>query len=265
MGRHHVGPVSAIEDAALRHARAGRPVFPCHPATKRPLTRNGFYDASTDEGRVREWFGTPDPPMIGVRTGEASGLVALDVDSDLEAGVDGFVHLRELERAHGILPATASFVTPRGGSQFCFRHPGVRVPCSQGLLADGVDIRGDGGYSIFPPSVRADGCAYVADSQLPAAAMPEWLVELARGRHALTGIAAEEAIVPAGKRHAALVRFAGTLRAMGLGEAALLACGEAFLRHHCADPPERPIDYENARRAIRSIAKYPPQPNRRAG
>jgi hypothetical protein len=109
-----------------------------------------------------------------------------------------------------------------------------------------------------------DAPSYVADNQLPAAAMPGWLVELARGRRAETTAYGEEMIVPVGKRHAALVRFAGSLRAMGLGEAALLVCGEALLRYHCADPPERPIDYEKARRAIRSIAKYPPQPNRRA-
>ena len=47
---------NSLMAAALDHARRGIPVFPCHPADKGPLTRNGFKDASTDERQIRTWW-----------------------------------------------------------------------------------------------------------------------------------------------------------------------------------------------------------------
>jgi Bifunctional DNA primase/polymerase, N-terminal len=36
-------------DAAVSYARKGISVFPCKPREKIPATKNGFYDATTDE------------------------------------------------------------------------------------------------------------------------------------------------------------------------------------------------------------------------
>jgi len=53
--------------AALDDARRGIPVFPCHPADKRPLTRNGFKDATTDEQQIRAWWQQWPDALIGMR------------------------------------------------------------------------------------------------------------------------------------------------------------------------------------------------------
>jgi hypothetical protein len=86
--------MDSVEDsrheAALRHAENGYRVFPCPPRDKRPLTSNGFHDATTDADTIRAWaekhpgclWGTPD------------GLV-LDVDTH-EGGADGYTSYREL-------------------------------------------------------------------------------------------------------------------------------------------------------------------------
>ena len=43
-------------EAALQYARSGIPVFPCNPLDKKPLTPNGFYDATTDEAQITAWW-----------------------------------------------------------------------------------------------------------------------------------------------------------------------------------------------------------------
>ena len=71
-------------DPALDYAAHGRPVFPCNPEAgrfhKRPLTENGFYDASSDSAIVRAWWSRWPRALIGIPTGEAIGAVVLDID-----------------------------------------------------------------------------------------------------------------------------------------------------------------------------------------
>lgn len=184
MSRHHSvhtsgASTSPILAAALRHAAAGRPVFPVAPENKQPLVQNGFYSATVDRRRIERWFGGQRAPMIGLPTGRTTGLVVLDVDG--EAGAES---LRQLERRHGELPSTASVATPSGGQHYYFPWPGVRVITRAPISTDwpGVDIRGDGGYVVVPPSVRADGRAYVIDSEVPMAPMPAWVLKVVRER-----------------------------------------------------------------------------------
>jgi hypothetical protein len=99
--------------------------------------------------------------MIGVPTGPRSGFWVLDVDVDQARGNDGRASLAELEAEHGKLPQTVSTRTPRGGLHLLFRwSPHDSLRNSAGKLGPGLDVRGDGGYVIMPPSQRADGAAY---------------------------------------------------------------------------------------------------------
>ena len=45
--------VSMLE-AALEYADKGLPVFPCQAKGKKPVTENGFKDATTDRDRIIE-------------------------------------------------------------------------------------------------------------------------------------------------------------------------------------------------------------------
>lgn len=77
---------------AARHlARAGVPVFPCVPLGKQPLTRRGFLDASTDLGRVAQWWDRWPEANIAMPTGAPSGIVVVDVDVHASgSGFDAF-------------------------------------------------------------------------------------------------------------------------------------------------------------------------------
>ena len=102
----------------------------CTSAGKHPRTAHGFLDATTDVNTVRAWW-EDDFPLsnVGIRTGEESGLVVLDVDPRHE----GDESLRQLEAKYEPLPETPTALSGGGGRHFYFQHPGftsaVAVMC----------------------------------------------------------------------------------------------------------------------------------------
>ena len=160
-----------LHNAALAYARRGVPVFPCEPGAKRPLTRNGHWDATTDLRVVERWWKQWPSSNVGVPTGKKSGLVVLDVDLD----ASGPESLATLERAGTPVPKTARARTGGGGIHVFFRYPrGTEIRNSAGLLGPGLDVRGEGGYIVVPPS-RTKGLYEWVDSSPLAEA--SWLVE----------------------------------------------------------------------------------------
>ena len=87
--------------------------------------------------------------------------------------------LEDLESKHGKLPPTISAITGRGEHLY-FKLNGHAVRNSAGLLGPGLDVRGDGGYVLLPPSIHPSGRAYAwsVDSANEYADAPEWLYEL---------------------------------------------------------------------------------------
>lgn len=174
--------MSGVLEQALRYADRGYPVLPCCPRGKQPITKRGLRDASLDPGLIAGWFERRPDANVAIRTGAASGLLVLDVDGD-----DGYESLRALQREHAQLPCTATVVTPRGGQHIYFRHPGGTVANSAGRLGAHLDVRGDGGYILAPPSVGANGRRYEPDERAPLADPPGWLLGLLRGSQAAPG------------------------------------------------------------------------------
>jgi Bifunctional DNA primase/polymerase, N-terminal len=124
-------------------------VFPCEPGAKRPLTRNGHWDATTDPRIIERWWQRWPSANVGVPTGKKSGVVVLDVDVD-DGGLES---LAKLERAVAPAPKTARVRTGGGGIHVFFRYPrGTEIRNSAGLLGPGLDVRGEGGYVVVPPS-----------------------------------------------------------------------------------------------------------------
>jgi hypothetical protein len=168
------GPPPALLRAALAYARRGIPVFPCEPGGKRPLTYNGFWDASADPRRVEPWWRRWPDANVGVPTGQVSGLLVLDVD----ARGGGPESLAALQRAHGPLPRTARARTGGGGTHHFFGYPAEKeVRNSAGRLGPGLDVRGEGGYVVVPPSRTQS--AYRWLEKVPPAD-PTWLLTCLR-------------------------------------------------------------------------------------
>jgi KaiC/GvpD/RAD55 family RecA-like ATPase len=153
----------ALGDVA---AKLGLPVFPCLE-NKRPVTETGFKAATVDPERIVEMFSRKGSEMIGVPTGQASGLLVVDID--VRDDRSGMVWLNDNS---GALPPTRTHKTKSGGLHLVFRYPpGADIRNSAGRIAPGVDVRGEGGYVIFPPSPGYR----IADPAEPAD-MPLWLI-----------------------------------------------------------------------------------------
>ncbi len=185
--------------AAHSYARRGWRVFPVHTVDdgrcscrnpvcdrggKHPRTKNGLKDATINEGQIRNWWIRWPTANVGIVTGGASGIVV--VDTDPRHG--GNEALAQLAREHGELPATITSLTggSDGGRHFFFAHPGVRIVNKiggKGGWPTGLDVRGDGGYVVVPPSVHASGRRYAwqkgrAPGEVQIAALPDWLLAL---------------------------------------------------------------------------------------
>lgn len=136
--------------AAKRFARNGQPVFPIHASgekVKRPLTKHGWKDATTDGEQIKRWWRRyGENAAIGIPTGVKWDV--LDVDTKGEA--DGRVHLPKLNRL-GLLNGCKFVVrTPSGGWHLYFTaSPGTTNKAHAGL---GLDVRASGGYVLAPPS-----------------------------------------------------------------------------------------------------------------
>jgi len=172
-------------DAALEYCAAGCSVVPSPVQGKRALVRwKPWQQMRPDPEQLRIWFGRRWPRAnVAIITGRISDLVVVDVDP----AHGGLGTLAAMEADHQLLDRSATVQTPSGGRHYWFRHPGGRLSNSNKAVRDrygpGVDIRGDGGLVLAPPSVRLSG-AYrwrVGDpTTIPP--MPTWLVELLRTR-----------------------------------------------------------------------------------
>jgi putative DNA primase/helicase len=164
-------------DVALGYAdRRGWPVFPCRwdgPARKRPLTRNGFHDATTNPETIIRWWRQWPLALVSVPTGVRTGIAVLDIDvmDDLANGWDTLEDL-----GHSVLLDSPVAHTPSGGCHWYFANPERDLRCSAGLLGPGLDVRANGGSIILP----SPGSDYEWDpianfETMPLAPAPDWL------------------------------------------------------------------------------------------
>lgn len=189
----------SMKDAALDYATGGWHVFPLHFAKdghcscgksscarpgKHPRWHKvdlpkGLVNATTDSAQIETWWDRWPDSNIGLRTGLESGVFVLDVD-----GPEGEDSLSDLIAKCGPLPESVEALTGRGRHIY-FKHPGGAIPSRNGVIATALDIKGDGGYVILPPSVHYSGRSYQWElsshpDDVPVAEPPQWLLDLAR-------------------------------------------------------------------------------------
>ncbi len=90
--------------------------------------------------------------------------------------------LTALEAEHGSLPVTIEASTPRVGRHLYWQWPvdSREIRNSAGRIGTGLDVRGEGGSIVLPPSVLADGRRYrwVKNGAGTFADAPPWLIKL---------------------------------------------------------------------------------------
>lgn len=134
---------------ALQYLRNGYSVIPLKPRGKEPLIPwQEFQKRRATEAEVRGWFTKWPSANVGIVTGSVSGVAVVDLD-----GTEGISEGRRLGFTSPLLSITGK------GRQLFYRHTGVNV-CNAVRKYPGVDIRGDGGYVVAPPSVHPNGRRY---------------------------------------------------------------------------------------------------------
>ena len=165
-----------MESSPKLYPLAGWQLFPVEKHGKRPLTSNGFKDATSDTAKLDEWWLKHPGCNWGLATGNVSGLFVLDVD-----GAKGAAAMLAFVEQGLLIPDTLTVTTGRedGGWHLYFSIPSdLAIPCSIGTLAEGLDVKGNGGYVVLPPSIHASGRPYsYVDASAPIASPPAWLIE----------------------------------------------------------------------------------------
>lgn len=152
----------------------------CPTPGKHPRIKTGraFAAATTDEAQIRQWWAKWPAANIGIATGQGSQLAVVDID-----GQKGFDTLARVIAEHGggeQLPMTLTARSGRDG-------PGAHLyflceapsPSNSG---DGLDIRGDGGNLVAPPSMHVSGRPYAWVNAIAPAPMPPWLLHWFQNR-----------------------------------------------------------------------------------
>jgi hypothetical protein len=148
---------------ALELVATGIPTFPCL-LDKRPACPHGFKDATADPEKLQSLWSQYPGELVGVPTGNASGLDALDLDAK---HVEAIAWMKENRRR---FPQTRKHRTRSGGAHLLFQHNDA-MACTVAKIALGVDTRATGGYIVWWP---AAGLPIISDAQ--PALWPEWLL-----------------------------------------------------------------------------------------
>lgn len=235
---------------ARTYAQRGWQSFPIKPRDKTPLVK--WTEAATnDEKTAVGWFDNYPEANIGIACGKRSGIVVLDVD----AAHGGYESLTELIAQYGNLPETFISKTGNGGEHIFFRHPGIEIHNSAGKLGRGLDIRGDGGYVVAPPSIHPNGNIYewvVSDTQL--ADMPQWMIGKLK-TILPTPVAPVDGKIIEGGRNDYLTQLAGAMRRKDFGEDAIFSALQIQNRERC-NPP---LADGEVLQIAKSIIRYDPQ------
>jgi hypothetical protein len=256
MPRQNKSEVSAIAQAAMSYCAAGWSVLPLWPHDKRPLIEwERFQNERASPATVAEWYRRWPTANVGVVTGEISNLVVLDVDP--EHGGDASIE--HLERQFSPLPVTVEATTGGGGRHFYFAHPGTIVRNRAGLL-QGIDVRGDGGYIVAPPSVHPSGRRYAwvpgrSPAEMTPAVLPRWIVirsggpRLGRSRAEWRRLVREG--VPEGQRNSTIASLTGHLLWHGVDAEVALELLLAWNRMRCRPP----LDDAEVAQVVANIAR----------
>jgi len=241
--------VTAVPDlvVATEYVERGWCLHPLRPGDKKPLLKNWQHEATCEPRQLDRWAEQYPRCNWGAVTGGRSGIFVVDLDG--EAGLDW---LKARIDDGFDLPETWTVRTPRGGLHLYFQHkPGIRN--SGGRIAEDVDVRGEGGYAVCPPSALDSGRYEIVDPTCPASPAPQWVVaEIERASPSPKSRPKVPGMLREGQRNSGLTRFAGRLRASGHDAESIETSLKAANTQSCLPP----LDSLEVARIAMSVSRY---------
>lgn len=182
---------------------------------KKPLIKWADYQrrrATLEE--IDNWWAKWPDAGIGVVTGSISNLCVVDVDlPDLEVTTT----------------PTLTSITGRGGKHYFFHPNGTQYGNFVGVVK-GVDIRGEGGYVVVPPSVHGNGKHYKWATRDTVAELPAEIHALISKRELPISV------VDKGGRNNAVTSMVGKLVRSGMSVNDVIDMAHAWNLKHCKPP-----------------------------
>jgi len=210
-------------------------VIPCH-SNKKPCIDSWapHQSEAARKYQLEEWWSNYPDANPAIVTGEVSGVMVVDVDSE-----EGRKALEEFLPENYATPIAR---TPSGGLHYYFKYrPGLR---NRVRAISGCDIRTDGGYVLAPPGNNGNGRSYewLPDLDLfnvEPAEMPEILFDVLRQgvKCSPTETSAEQQTlilegVCEGQRNSTAAKLAGRYFNMGLATEEVTALLETWNDHN---------------------------------
>lgn len=253
-----------VLERAREYVRLNLSVIPLQVRGKKPLVPwKAFQTRYPKDSELVSWFG-PDnefgfieSPNIGIVTGGISGITVIDCDS-----LDATMHARKLG-----LPDGPTVKTARGWHFYFAYADGVGNFQKRDDLP-GIDLRGDGGFVVAPPSTHESGAVYRWENesliaQRKLAALPAWVlasqpVAMVAGSSVAVGSSANVVKLPVsdlleqgateGNRNNTLARLVGHWASTMPFESAV-ELAQTWNRSRCHPP----LESREVERTVRSI------------
>lgn len=133
-----------------------------HRAAKRPMVRwadDVWLDNRPDDAQLVEWWGEYPGRGIFLLTGAKAGVVVVDVDTYKGASPEPW------QSCTGVVART-----PKGGVHAYFAACDVKT--SEGEVAPGVDVRGNGGGVVAPSGWSSPGRQFLKNEDLAQLRLP---------------------------------------------------------------------------------------------
>jgi putative DNA primase/helicase len=238
--------------AALRYAHRGWAVFPLNGKTPFRDT-NGWHDATTETKQIHRWWKRWPQANVAIACDSRRGPIVLDID-----GPSGYELLSKLD-----LPPTREAQSRKGRLHLYFdpMANGKIITRMLKIKYDGVkhdlDILGDGGYVVAPPSVHADtGRPYKWLNKHRLQPLPSSVLKIIQIENTKSKTSAPPLpnMIGEGERDTLLTSLAGSMRRRGASEEGILAA----LREENATRVNPPLPDGQLRKIARSIAQKPP-------
>ena len=232
---------------ALEMVRAGKSIIPIQPKGKKPAIPSWeeYQNRIATEDEVRAWFRKNPSINIALVCGEVSGLVAVDVDGE---------HGQAWFKANMPRPNCYQYTSSKTKFHAFYAHPRRRVAPAVRIATE-VDVRGDGSYVVFAPSVHHTGAIYTLhylagfsgwDSLVACPDLDQFKQQDRTSREASHGLDA-----PDGCRNQTLTQFVGKMYAKGLSRDEVLCFAHGWNEKHCLPP----VDDREVERTVDSVLK----------
>ena len=172
--------------AALAYAKFGWTVFPAELPSKHPhkaakYSRSGNRWGATNDSKqiTRDFEKWPDAAVC-IPTGIENDFFVVEADTPEGHDVDGIANLQTLINGRE-WPETRTVRSPSGSLHYYFMYPyagRVRTRTGKIAIVPGVDVLGDGGMVVAPPSVKPSAGEYVLEKRAEIKHAPQWLLDL---------------------------------------------------------------------------------------